>query len=1767
MFLSKLANVGIRISTVGGNLKCYGPQDILSGELGRTIKARKQEILTFLNTGNSKNTLITTRSEADAPLSAAQTRLWVEETLNQATTHSIPFAIRALGELDVLALDVAFRHLLQRHSVLRMRISLVNGRPIQRVAEEFLAPLVAEPSARLSEEGLQGLTNAEASRRFDLTREGPIRLRLLRRSPTDHVILLTIHHIAVDGTSIEILLRDLAAFYSEEAAGFRTILPELPIQYGDYAAWQASEIEVARQDRQIEFWEKHLGESPPITALRTDHPRPSLQSRSGARCPIRISAGLTDRLREIATNEGASLFALLFAAFNALISRYTGQDELVVGTPSANRGHPEVEALIGLFVNPLPIRTCIRPGLAFDDLLRQTQQNLLDAQDHQDVPFERIVDRIQPFRDASASPLFRLKFQLDRAPKERIDLPGLVLRRLPQDFATAHHDLSLDLVETEDVAGVVTYAAALFDSETVAQIVRHFVQLLEAIAEAPKEQVGELDYLSKAETADLLFNWNCSDRQIDPNLRFAQLFETRAEAQPDAIAVQHVEVGAEVSETYAQLNGRANRLAHALRANGVGPNSVVAIAMDRGPDQVAAWLGVLKSGAAYLPLDPTYPQERLDYMLHDSGAALLLAEAKMSIQESVVRWDIDQSWPDGSDLNPTGFTDPTDLAYVIYTSGSTGIPKGVEVTHEGLANLALDKIRVCQVDENSRVFGFFSFSFDASIPDLVMSLGAGATLLTASAEDVLPGPRMARLLQEWSATHLTITPSALAHLPAVEYRDLRMVLVGGEPPSEEIINRWSSGRTFVNAYGPTETTVNASMTYHKAGHPEEPYLRPSANKKLHVLDANLNLLPVGCEGELCIGGTGLAKGYRNLPEKTASAFVKDPYGSPSDRLYRSGDRAVRHRDGRIQVLGRLDDQVKIRGYLIEPNEVSQTLRTLSGVADAVVAPKRLNGDLRLVAYLVAQDHTASRDAPMNEVREKLPRHLIPDATVWLESLPLTANGKLDARALPIPDLSKRAGRPLEGEVETQIAAIVGEIVGKSDLTAEDDFFELGGTSLMATRLIVAIEDRFGQQLRAGDLFQASSVAAIAKRISEGATAQEKSEAPWRDDLVLPAEIAFSGAADQRSGIPECVLLTGATGFVGSHLLRELLRDPDRTVVCLVRKDPGSIETALRRFRLWTAGLSHRIICVRGDLSSRGLGLSDKDAEFVQEHVGAVFHCAAEVHHLKPYKTLRDANVGGTIEILRLSARLGFPLNYIGTLSAITAGNEPLDETAKAQGRAAPRSGYDQSKWVAEQLVDQAEARGLPARIFRLGSIVNDRHSGAFNPSDILSRQLQGYLATGKAPGGVALLNVLPADYLATAICNLAGRPDTLGHTFHMCHSKAISSDLLFDAVSQEGHQITRIETSEWQQLLSEVSRGDSSHPLFSLAAIGTPQGFTGETWPYTCETTRSYLSALPEPEIDLAFLRHSVAAIVADLKERGQFTETTTSGETDREYNDWAWFYDRTLGPAYRDRKMDFLDRVALQKLGSGDRVLDLCCGTGQMMRPLLERGLRVTGLDLSDKMLGFAAVNAPDAKLIKGDARDFDLDEPVDAVICASASLNHMESLFDLGRVFHSVYRNLSRGGVFVFDMNHPDQMKKHWSGAPAAGDIRDSFAWMITPSYETVRREGDFFVDMYRKPETGGSHAGSSISRAFLRRPLLRRRLMARLCRFGKKHPDWAHAGVRFPVYGHAIEDILHLLRDCGFEARVETLSGHGDVDEDQAACFIARKPDENLTKRAVQ
>ncbi|HEV2735383.1 MAG TPA: amino acid adenylation domain-containing protein, partial [Longimicrobiaceae bacterium] len=963
------------------------------------------------------------------------------------------------------------------------------------------------------------LAAAESARPFDLARGPLLRALLVRLDDAEWALCLVMHHVVGDGWSTGVLVREVSETYAAFVERRAPALPELPVQYADYAVWQREQLSGERLEAQLAWWRARLEGVPPTLELPYDRVRPSAvaEAPGGAR-GVLLPPETSRALRALARDQGATTFMALLAAWQLLLARYAATEDVPVGSVAAGRGRTELEPLIGFFVNTLVMRTDLSGDPAVRALLARVREGALGAFAHQEVPFERLVDELRVERSLSHAPLFQVMLSLRDASRPAARLHGIETEPLALRGETAKFDLNLSLADDGGrLAGVLAYRTDLWERATAERMAAHLHAVLEGMAAEPERRVSELALMSAEERRQVLHEWNDTARPFS-GAGIHRLFAAQAARTPDATAL--VADGRVL--TFAELDRAANRVAGALVRCGARPETRVALLLEPSPEAVAALIGVMKAGAAYVPLDPAAPADRLAYLLADSGARLVLAHPHL-------RAALPAGSPPALPVHPEPFPDepedapaspvlPESLAYVIYTSGSTGRPKGVLVPHRGVCNTIEAYVREYRVDASSRVLLFAPLHFDASLTDLFTPLCSGGALVVAPRGTLVPGPELVEFLDRHRVTHAKFTPSFLAAMPDAELPHLREVMSGSEACTAEVVARWAPGRRFVNGYGPTETSVRVTAVECTDGSRVPPIGRPVANARLYVLDARGEPAPVGVPGELHIGGVGVARGYLGRPELTADRFVPDPFSpAPGARMYRSGDRVRWRADGGLDFVGRVDFQVKIRGFRVEPGEVEAALLEHPSLADAaVVARDGAGGVKRLVAYVVAgQGRTA---APAGELREflrgRLPEYMVPGAFVALDALPLTSRGKTDRAALPEPEAADGEGGRLAPATPTEemLAGIFAEVLGVERVGARDGFFDLGGHSLLATRVASRVRGAFGVELPLRALFEAPTVTALSARVDALLREDGGTQAPPllpvpRDGRPLPLSFA------------------------------------------------------------------------------------------------------------------------------------------------------------------------------------------------------------------------------------------------------------------------------------------------------------------------------------------------------------------------------------------------------------------------------------------------------------------------------------------------------------------------------------------------------------------------------------------------------------------------------------------------------------------------------------
>ncbi|MCY1078719.1 non-ribosomal peptide synthetase [Archangium lansingense] len=1055
------------------------------------------------------------------PLSFAQQRLWFLDQLEPGSPfYNMPLPLRVRGQLDVSALGRCFTELVRRHESLRTSFHNADGQPVQRISPPVDFPLAQVDLSTIPEpqrtEEVQRLTAEDARRPFDLANGPLLRATLVRVDEREHVLLLNMHHIVSDGWSMGVFTREIAALYEAFSAGRPSPLPELAVQYADYSVWQRSWLKGEALESQLAWWRKHLAGAPHALELPTDKPRPAVQSFRGASLPVRLPKELSDSLDTFCRREGVTPFMALLAAFQVLLSRYSGQDDISVGSPIAGRRVAELEGLIGFFVNTLVLRTRLSGSPSFREVLARVKETTLGAFAHQDIPFEKLVEELQPPRDQSRNPLFQVMFALMEESDAGVHGGGLQLQQLEMDNGTVRFDLVLSLGRNaEGLAGSLEYSTDLFESGTIERMVGHLHVLLEAVLAEPQRPVAELSLMDARERQRVLTEWNDTRADFPANACIHDLFEAQVARTPEATAV----VYEDTTLTFRQLDERANQLARHLLASGLRVEERVGLCVERSLDMVVGMLGVLKAGGAFVPLDPGLPPERLAYMLENSGARLVITQERLKavLPGGVSTLCLDTAWGTlqaQPTTRPATAASADTLAYVIYTSGSTGRPKGTLLAHRGLCNTALAAAKYHRFHAGSRILQFASFGFDASVCEVFSSLLAGASLFLAPREQMLPGAPLRSLLQRHRITAATFTPSVLAQLEPEEL-PLEVVISVGEACSPELVRRWGERLCLLNAYGPTEATVCATITREPLRPGDVPSIgQPWDNVEVYILDEQLRPVPAGIPGELCIGGVGLARGYLGNSALTAEKFVPHPFArQPGERLYRSGDRARFLADGRLEFLGRIDHQVKLRGFRIELGEIEATLHGHPALKDAAVVLRQdAPGEARLVAYVVPAGSDAPDAGALRDVlRRQLPEYMVPSAFVTLPELPLSSSGKVDRKALPAPDGARSStGTPYvapRDEVEQQIAELWAELLRVERVGIHDSFFDLGGHSLLATRLVARLRADFDVELPLRDLFEKPTVADMALLVLETRAAQVDPEelARMMEELKLTGE--------------------------------------------------------------------------------------------------------------------------------------------------------------------------------------------------------------------------------------------------------------------------------------------------------------------------------------------------------------------------------------------------------------------------------------------------------------------------------------------------------------------------------------------------------------------------------------------------------------------------------------------------------------------------------------
>ncbi len=1055
-------------------------------------------------TDNPTQTIPRLAQDGPRPLSFPQQRLFLlDRIMPGLPAYNVPTLVRVGATLDEALLKQALTAIAGRHEILRTTIRLIDGEPVQEVSPSRDVELSvsdlrsAAPEARQAE--AEEVLGKFATRPFDISSDLLLRAALVHLAPDEDLLLIVFHHIGSDHVSSAILFRELDELYDALRSGRESTLPPLPIQYADFAAWQREHLSGSQLDELVDYWTSRLAGAPERLDLPSDRPRPSVQTYRGKWQEFTIDSELAGPLRALARSHSVSIFVLLMAAFKTLVHRYAGVDDVVVGAPASGRHYEEVSQLLGCFSNTLALRTDLSGDPTFAELLSRVKETTMEAQVYQELPFEKVVEALNPERAQSYSPVFQVLFGYDVAPAQPPELAGQALQRRPvPGWEWSRFDLSIILRDLDDGAlhADLEYTTDLFDAATIDRLIGHYRTLLEGVLRDPQQRLSELPLLTSAERRRMLVDWNDTRHDYDQRC-VHERFSEQAAKTPDRVAI----FSGPERLTYAELETRTNQLAHELIDAGVEPGGLVCICMDRCPDMLVAMLGVLKTGAAYVPIDPTFPPERQEFMLADAQAPVLVTQERFlgvidPLEATVIAVDRDRQRIDQRSGEPTGIAvDPGQPAYIIYTSGSTGRPKGVVTIHRSVANLLAYMRERPGTSEDDVVASVATHAVDLPVPDYYLTLMVGARLLIVPREVTMDGVDLADWLARAGATSMAATATTWQLLVDAEWKGSAglKISAGGEALpralAEELRTRGSS---LWNVYGPTETTVWSSVLELEPGEGSVPIGGPLWNTTFYVLDSARQPVPIGVPGELCIGGDGLSPGYLNRPELTAEKFIANPFSADgSDRLYRTGDLVRWREDGTLEYLGRVDLQVKLRGFRIELEEIEAVLAAHPDIAGAAAIVREDNpGDQRIVAYIVpAEGRIIEVDALRRLCKAQLAPYMVPSTFVTLAEFPTTPNRKLDRRSLPAPDNIRPdlAGSYMAPEtpVEEGLASIWAEVLGVDRVGIDDDFFDLGGHSLLAVKMLARVQETMGIDLYLGIVFENSTVRELAIAVTSG----------------------------------------------------------------------------------------------------------------------------------------------------------------------------------------------------------------------------------------------------------------------------------------------------------------------------------------------------------------------------------------------------------------------------------------------------------------------------------------------------------------------------------------------------------------------------------------------------------------------------------------------------------------------------------------------------------
>ncbi|QIR40544.1 amino acid adenylation domain-containing protein [Tolypothrix sp. PCC 7910] len=1380
------------------------------------------------------------------PLSPQQEHLWSLQQVDNKSIYRSDCIISITGNLDIKCLELALQVVVNRHEILRTCFRCLPGMtiPVQEITNSKvnLSQIynLIDFTAEEQEIQIKAIIQDLRCLPFDLEKGLNLQNAVITLSLEHHLLYHGLPAICGDSVTFQNLTREIASAYSGSS---EHELSEKPLQYADFSEWQNQILASAETEIGRKYWLKQNLFILENLKLHCELDNSNKHQFSPKILKSIIEHDLVQPIKFLSNKNNTSIDVFLLTCWQILLWRLLEQSEIIIGVGVDGRQYDELKSSLGLFAKYLPLTFHLTENLTFSQVLQQVSESVVEINKWQECfTWEQV--------NSSAKKLTNFPFGFDFQQETFSFDAGNVTFAIQQQY-TCIEKFKIRLAGDKQAEALnleFHYDSNLFHVESIELIAEQFSQLLTSIIQHSDELISKLNILSDRTLHQILFKFNKTDANYPKNKCIHQLFIEQVERTPNNIAVAFNQE----QITYTELNARANQLAHYLQSLGVGAEVLVGISVERSLEMLIGILGILKAGGAYVPLDPHYPQERLAFMLEDTQVSVLLTQ--QHLLEGLPKHNaqticIDTDWKtiaQESQENPLITASGENLAYIIYTSGSTGKPKGVAIAHHNLVHSTTARISYYQEPVTSFLL-LSSFAFDSSVAGIFWTLCCGGTLHLPAEGVQREVPQLVELISQHCISHLLSLPSLynliLQQAQPEQLNSLCAVIVAGEACPLELVEnhtQFQSETSLFNEYGPTEASVWSSV-YHCHSVETKTQIsigRPIANTQIYILDSHLHPVPIGVTGEIYISGEGLARGYLHQPAITSENFIPHPFNQiPGMRLYKTGDLGRYLNDGNIEFLGRIDNQVKIRGFRIELGEIETLLNQHPNVQETVViAREDVPGNKRLVAYVVPHLKSATT---VNELRnflqDKLPEFMLPSAVVLLKEFPLSPNGKVDKKALPAPE---QISSDLIGEfvaprtpVEEMLTQMWEQVLKVEKVSIYDNFFELGGHSLLTTQLLAKVKEAFNLDISLRSLLENPTVAGLAENIDQ--VCQAKIESPILDikaETVLDQTI-YPQTVGKFIPEPKAILLTGATGFLGAFLLAELLQQTTADIYCLVRADNfddthQKLQNILKSYGIWQEIWTSRIIPIVGDLSKPLLGLETEKFHQLASIIDVIYHNGAWVHHIYPYSILKPANVLGTQEILRLASQIKTkPVHFISSSGVVSSNVESGVQIVKEQDSLNesefPNSGYCQTKWVAEKLLQTAAERGIPISIYRPSRISGHSQTGVFNSNDFLYKLIIGCVQLGSAPDVDIQENIVPVDYVSKAIVHLSKQETSFGKTFHLVHPQTLHSNMLIEQIRSLGYAIEQISYDQWREKLIDITQGSLEHPLYSLIPFFT----------------------------------------------------------------------------------------------------------------------------------------------------------------------------------------------------------------------------------------------------------------------------------------------------------------------------------------------------------